>query len=249
MRYLPVNYDTKNKNVLILGGGLLALSKIKELLNTEFKIYVIADSFVDEIKKLAQTNSDRLFTKEEKLTENFIFFAYDYLLIATNNFELNAAFEKRAQKSKILYERCDITSESTMLLNKVIEKDGLTVGISSSKLNPTITGILYEDISAMLEKYSSEKIKILNKIRTELIRKNSPNTDEIIRELYDKEKLTLDTYLKNLNYKPEQVSENTENKEETANEITDENIEDTEIKEVEKTEVTEVLDTDKSETE
>ena len=30
MRYLPISYNTKDKNLLVLGGGLLALSKIKK---------------------------------------------------------------------------------------------------------------------------------------------------------------------------------------------------------------------------
>lgn len=198
MRYLPINLDTKDKNVLIIGGGLLALSKIKILLNTELKIYCISDSFVDEIKELVNKFPKKLFIKEEVLTEDFIFFGYDMCLIASNNFELNSAFEKRAIKNKMLYERCDILSNSTFTLPKTIEKEGLVVSLDNNKLNPTITEIIYEDIENLLNKYSYEKIKILNKIRSELVRKNSPHTDEIIRELYEKEKLTLDIYLKNL---------------------------------------------------
>ncbi|SHH55770.1 precorrin-2 dehydrogenase / sirohydrochlorin ferrochelatase [Anaerosphaera aminiphila DSM 21120] len=198
MRYLPVSFDTRNKNVLVLGGGLLSLSKIKVLLKTEFNIYVISDTFVDEIYELEKEYADKLFLKEESLDGNFIFFAYDYVLIATNDFVLNNALEKRAQKSNILYERCDVFSNSTMLMNRILEKGGLAIGITTDKLNPTISDIIYEDIEKLFETYDEEKIKILNRIRAELVRKNSPDIDNIIRELYATEKINLNTYLNNL---------------------------------------------------
>ncbi|RVU54804.1 NAD(P)-dependent oxidoreductase [Anaerosphaera multitolerans] len=198
MRYLPVSFDTRNKNVLVLGGGLLSLSRIKILLKTEFKVYVISDTFVDEIYELQKEYTDKLFIKEENLNSDFIFFAYDYVLIATNDFMLNNSLEKRAQKSNILYERCDILSNSTLLMNRILEKGGLAIGITTDKLNPTISDIIYEDIEKLFNTYDAEKIQLLNKIRTELVRKNSPNIDGIMRKLYDTKEINLETYLNNL---------------------------------------------------
>ncbi len=198
MRYLPVSYDTKGKNALVLGGGLLALSKIEQLIKTEFKIYVIADSFVERIIQLEQQYPDRFFTKEEELTKDFIFFSYDYLIIATNDFELNSAFEKRAQKSKILYQRCDIFSNSNLLLNNIVSKNSITLGFQDFKLNPTLTNIIKEDLEKFLANYNEEKINILNNIRSELVRKNVPDIDEIIKKLYYEEKITMEMFLKDL---------------------------------------------------
>ncbi|MDO5041259.1 MAG: NAD(P)-dependent oxidoreductase [Peptoniphilus sp.] len=198
MRYLPVSYDTKGKNVLVLGGGLLALSKIEQLIKTEFKIYVIADSFVDRIVQLEQEYPDRFFTKEEQLTKNFIFFSYDYLIIATNDFDLNSAFEERAKKSNILYQRCDIFSNSNLLLNNVVSKNSITLGFQDFKLNPTLTNIIKADLEKFLDNYNEEKINILNNIRSELVRKNVPDIDDIIKKLYYEEKITMEMFLKDL---------------------------------------------------
>ena len=51
MRYLPVSLDTRDKNILVLGGGYMAYSAIKTLAKTEATIYVIADIINDDIKK------------------------------------------------------------------------------------------------------------------------------------------------------------------------------------------------------
>lgn len=200
MRYLPMSFDTRDKTALIIGGDFTALDRIKRLLESEFKIYVIAKDFIEEIINISTENSDRVFLKQGKLDENFVFFGYDYLIIATHDFELNDALEERAKRSNILYERCDFISSSDLLMNKVISKEGLTVGITTNGVNPTVTDIVYEDIAELLKKYNEEKILILNKIRRELVKRNALNVDEKIRELYDKEKITLDTYLNRLEH-------------------------------------------------
>ena len=218
MRYLPMGFDTENKNVLVLGGGLLALSKIKDLIDTNFKIYVIADSFVDEVLDLQKKYSERFFIKEEVLTEEFIFFNYDYLIIATNDFVLNSAFEKRAKKSGILYERCDILSESDLIINKAISKNGITIGLDTHKMNPAIKDIIVKDLDEFLNRYNPEKLNLLNDIRSELVRKNSPDIDETIKKLYTEEKITIDSYLKEIK-KSEDKKDNFKNPEDAKKEI------------------------------
>lgn len=223
MRYLPISYDTKDKNLLILGGGLLALSKIKEMLKTEFRIYVISESFVDEIYKLQEQNPTQLYLKEVVIDENFVFFAYDFLLIATTNFELNNAIETRAIKTGILYERCDVVSSSNIMLNNVIEQEDIIVGISKEKLNPTISEIVKDDIKNLVKEYNPDKIKILNQIRAELVRKNSPDVDETIKKLFNEEKISAESYLNELKEK-----DITENAQEDITEI----INDTEVENI-----------------
>lgn len=198
MRYLPISYDTKDKNLLVVGGGLLALSKIKEMLKTEFKIYVISDSFVDEIYTLQDQNPTQLYLKELHIDENFVFFSYDFLLIATTNFELNNALEERAIKTGILYERCDVLSNSNVMLNEIIEQEDIIVGISKERLSPAISEIIKTDIRNLVKEYNPDKIKILNKIRAELVRKNAPNIDETIKKLFNEEKINAQSYLDKL---------------------------------------------------
>lgn len=198
MRYLPMSYDTKNKNVLIVGGGTIALDRLKRLLESEFKIYIIADNFINEIIELSDENSERISIKKGKINKDFVFFGYDYLVIATHDFELNQALEIRAEKSKIPFERCDLVSNSNLLMNKALNKEGLTIGITTNGINPTITDIVYDDICKLLSKYSSEKISILNDIRKELVIRNDQNIDEKIRAIYQSDVDTLKKYLNNL---------------------------------------------------
>lgn len=200
MRYLPVSLDTRDKNILVLGGGYMAYSAIKTLAKTEATIYVIADIINDDIKKLADNYEEGRFKlKEEELTENFVFMGYDYVIIATENFQINQAMEKRAIDRKMIYQRCDILSSSTIVLSKVLEHGSISVGVSNSKLNPVVTDKVYSEIEKLLDTYSLDKLNILNSIRSELIRKNTKDIDDIIEGLYKEDDKTLDTLYKNIN--------------------------------------------------
>lgn len=125
----------------------------------------------------------------------------------------------------MVYQRFDILSKSLMSINKSIERGPLTFSLNSSRINPTVTDIIFEDLEKFSEKYSLEKINILNEIRSELVRKNSQNIDEIIRRLYESETINLSTFLEEMHdYKIEDLksSENLINSIENGEKITTE---------------------------
>ncbi|WBW49593.1 hypothetical protein O6R05_06240 [Peptoniphilus equinus] len=188
MRYLPISLDTKERNALVLGGGLLAFGRIKDLLATDYQVYAINESFVEDIKKL--DDNPQLHLKELVLDDSFEFFGYDFLVIATSNFELNNTLEDKAMKKNLLYERCDVTHDSTARMNTVVKNDVLSVALLDNTTNPVITKIIEKDVKELLDSYDAEKITILNAIRGELLRKNAPNIDATIEKLYYEEKIT-----------------------------------------------------------
>ncbi|MDO5715162.1 MAG: NAD(P)-dependent oxidoreductase [Tissierellia bacterium] len=201
MSYVPVGLDIKDRNILIIGGGYLALPVVKTLAQYEANLYIISDNIIDEIKKIAK-DTERIKWKEEEVTEEFIFMGYDYLFIATHNFVLNNLFEDQAKKRNIPYERMDILSDSPLRLAQIAKKGPISVGILSSRINPGITSMIYQDIEKVLEQYPEEKLQILNDIRSELLRKNTPNIDEIIKKLFHEEVIRLSTYRDQLQEDP-----------------------------------------------
>ncbi|MET3617337.1 precorrin-2 dehydrogenase/sirohydrochlorin ferrochelatase [Peptoniphilus olsenii] len=195
MRYLPVGLDTAHKNILIFGGGFLALSALNSVINTDAEIYMIAEKFGGEILEKEKSSEGKIKLKEIEIPTDFQFMGYDIVIIATENFELNEALENRASSRNMLYERYDIFSKSNMSINRSITQGPLTFSINDSRLNPTLTDIIYEDLEKFAKNYNIEKLEILSDIRSELVRKNSQNIDEIIRKLYNEEVINLSTFL------------------------------------------------------
>ena len=100
MRYLPVSLDTLDKKILILGGGYLAYSALKSVIDSEAEIYMIGDSFIKNIVNIAENSNEKIKLKEHQVDKDFMFMGYDYVLIATEDFEINEALEKRALSRK-----------------------------------------------------------------------------------------------------------------------------------------------------
>ena len=173
MRYFPISIDTKDKNILVLGGGAAATAKIEALLETEFKIYCISDDFTEELLKIKEENPERVMLKGRVLNEEFVFFGYDYCVIATGDVKLNQILAERAKKSQIEFYR----------FNQVVEQGGLSVSMLSEGINPQVMKQITTDIENVLFKYDIEKLSLLNDARHLLVLKNHPNIQEEIEKL------------------------------------------------------------------
>ncbi len=199
MRYLPVSIDTKDKNFLVIGAGKTAYEKILRLMDSQARIYIIGEDISPEIKELQIDNPDRIFIKQQIVNDSFIFFAYDYVIIATNNLELNDALEMRARKSGIAYMRSDGDFTSSFKIGNYITNGEITIALYDGLNNPPLEDKITDDLQRLIDSYNMDKFKILSQIRKTLLRRNSPNVDSIIKELYDREKISVELYLKDLN--------------------------------------------------
>lgn len=196
MRYIPVSLDTKDKNILVLGGGVLVLESIKKLLLTEANaIYIIASEILPEITKLEEENPERIKIKVMDIDENFRFFGYDFVIIGTYNLNLNNALEERAKNSNFMYQRLDIKSESTFVIDDFYNVGDISLSISRTSNLPEIEEEFSKDLKDLASSYNEDKINILKQIRTNLIRKNAMDIDKTIAKLYKDDTVNLREYL------------------------------------------------------
>ncbi len=196
MRYIPVSLDTKDKNILVLGGGVLVLESIKKLLLTEANaIYIIASEILPEITKLEEENPERIKIKVMDIDENFRFFGYDFVIIGTYNLNLNNALEERAKNSNFMYQRLDIKSESTFVIDDFYNVGDISLSVSKTSNLPEIEEEFSKDLKDLASSYNEDKINILKQIRTNLIRKNAMDIDKTIAKLYRDDTVNLREYL------------------------------------------------------
>ncbi len=216
MRYIPVSLDTKDKNVLVLGGGVLVLESIKKLLLTELNaIYIIAPEILPEITKLEEENPERIKIKVMDIDENFRFFGYDFVIIGTYNLNLNNALEERAKNSNLMYQRLDIKSESTFVIDDFYNVGDISLSVSRTSNLPEIEEEFSKDLKDLASSYNEDKINILKQIRTNLIRKNAMDIDKTIAKLYRDDTVNLREYLDS----DIEEEEKTNLKEKTAHEV------------------------------
>ncbi|NLY21262.1 MAG: bifunctional precorrin-2 dehydrogenase/sirohydrochlorin ferrochelatase [Tissierellia bacterium] len=157
MRYLPISIDSRNKKVLIIGGGKVAYRKVLSLLRGEFAITVISKDFHEKFIKLYNENPNRLTLKMHKVTKENLKIDCDYLIIATYDIELNDYIETIAAMDKLTYLRVDTKSDSNFIMNKIITKGDISISISANGKNPTLTRVIAKDIDKILEENKVEE--------------------------------------------------------------------------------------------
>ncbi len=217
MRYIPVSLDTKDKNVLVLGGGVLVLETIKKLLLTEVHaIYIIASEILPDITKLEEENPERIKIKIMDIDENFRFFGYDMVIIGTYNLNLNNALENRALNSNLAYQRLDIKSESSFIINDFYNVGDISLSVSRTSSLPEIEEEFSKDLKDLVSDYNEDKINLLKQIRTNLIRKNAKDIEKTIEKLYKDDTVNLREYLNSDIEEQEEVKEEKDLNKETS---------------------------------
>lgn len=208
MRYIPVSLDTKDKNVLVLGGGVLVLETIKKLLLTEVHaIYIIASEILPDITKLEEENPERIKIKVMDIDENFRFFGYDMVIIGTYNLNLNNALENRALNSNLAYQRLDIKSESSFIIDDFYNVGDISLSVSRTSSLPEIEEEFSKDLKDLVSDYNEDKINLLKQIRTNLIRKNAKDIEKTIEKLYKDDTVNLREYLNSDIEEQEEIKE------------------------------------------
>ncbi len=184
MRYLPVSIDTRNKKILIVGGGRVAYRKVKTLLDTEFTIDLVSMDFIDDFKTLE--NNPRLSFTLKEVDDNFSFGAYSYILIATSNRTVNKILEDKAKAAGIPFLNASDAERSDFIMHKLVTKNELTVSLSTGGKNPALLHLLSEQIELLLENIDREKTVELHKIRQNLKAKGVKDIGKRIQDLYKK---------------------------------------------------------------
>lgn len=182
MRYLAVSIDTKDKKVLVVGGGRVAFRKVKVLVETDFTIDIISKDFVDDFKSLEANPKISFIWKD--IDQSFILGAYDYLIIASSDKSLNENLEDQARQKKIPFLNASTSENSDFIMNKILSQGDLTISLSTGGKNPSLLEILSDQVEELLADLDYEKITELNKIRQDLVARGEKNIGQTIRDLY-----------------------------------------------------------------
>ena len=188
MRYFPLMVDTQDKKVLVVGGGKAAATKIKGLLPSSFSFYCLSPVFDESLAELAEEYSERIFMKEKTVDADFRFFAYDFLIAATDDAALNDTLVRRAKLSSVPVLSTSDPETSDVHMASVVNRGPLVISISAE--NPTISKHVKEDMENFLEKYDEAKLEEMNKIRKILLERKSEHISRIMEDLWQREKIS-----------------------------------------------------------
>lgn len=184
MKLYPINLDIDGKACVVIGGGEVALRKIRGLLAAGAKVRVIAPEVCAEVEELAQRGEISL--TREKFSEELL--GDELILIAaTDNPEVN---RRAAQTKKFLVNVVEGTG-GNFNVPSTIRRGELLLTISTGANSPAFSKFIRQMLEAELDENFGEGLKIISRWRRELKRR-LPNHKR--RQIFWQQILTQETW-------------------------------------------------------
>ena len=184
----PIFLKVSTLEVLIVGGGNVALEKLTFLLksSSNAKVTVIAKSFIPEINVLAEKHTVKI---TEKLYENSFLKDKHIVIAATDNLEVNLQVHADCKERNILVNVADNPPYCDFYMGGIVTKGNVKLAISTNGKSPTMAKrlrqffeeVIPDDINELTDNLNTyrqtikgdfkEKVKKLNDLTKDMIDK------------------------------------------------------------------------------
>ncbi|QCX40457.1 bifunctional precorrin-2 dehydrogenase/sirohydrochlorin ferrochelatase [Aureibaculum algae] len=185
----PIFLKVNQLNIIIIGGGEVALEKLSFLLKSSpnAKVGLIALDFSPELLALAKKHD--ILTMQRPYTQN-ILHKQHIVIAATNNKDVNAEIYRDAKQKQLLVNVADTPELCDFYLGGIVTKGNVKIAISTNGKSPTVAKrlrqffeeVIPDDINVMVGNLNSfrktikgtfkSKVDALNKLTETLLIKN-----------------------------------------------------------------------------
>ncbi|KNC65959.1 siroheme synthase CysG [Pseudoalteromonas ardens] len=150
MQYLPIFTKLDNKPVLVVGGGEVALRKIRALLKARADVTVLAPEFCNELIQLSE---------EGELHLKTAYFSADavdsmaLVIAATDNDDVNAQVRDAADARNIFVNVVDDQPKCSFIFPSIVDRNPITIAISSAGTAPVLARRLREKLETLIPQH------------------------------------------------------------------------------------------------
>lgn len=163
---LPMNIDMRGRNVLVVGGGVVACRKTKALLSAGASVRVVAPALIPEVAEIAAAGRISVRTGHyENADLDGIFLA----VAATNDTETNRRVALDARQLGLLVVVADAPDLGNCTFPAVLRRGNLEIAVATGGRCPAfatlvrdvLAGVIGDDYGTALERLAAEREKLL----------------------------------------------------------------------------------------
>jgi len=156
----------ENQRSVVVGGGKVALRKVKGLAEAGATVTVISPEVIPELQAMAAANHIELLTRAYQTGD----LRNAYLVIAaTDNPAVNQAIWEEANQHRCLVNVVDDPHHSNFILPAVVRRGDFTIAISTGGSSPALAKKLKEQFDHSIEPEYADFVAILAELRPDLI--------------------------------------------------------------------------------
>ncbi|MBZ5748668.1 precorrin-2 dehydrogenase/sirohydrochlorin ferrochelatase family protein [Metabacillus rhizolycopersici] len=144
---LPLHFKVKDKNVLVVGGGKIALRRLRLFLEEGARITVISPDVVPEIAELSK--ADKLNWQAKKVELADLKDAL-FIIAATNDSAVNEWIAENASENQLVNVASN-ANKGNVIVPKSVKKGRLTLSVSTNGASPTLAKQICEQLSKQFD--------------------------------------------------------------------------------------------------
>ena len=144
---LPLHFNVKDKNVLVVGGGKIALRRLRLFLEEGARITVISPDVIPEIAELSK--ADKLNWQAKKVELADLKDAL-FIIAATNDSVINEWIAENASENQLVNVASD-ANKGNVIVPKSVKKGRLTLSVSTNGASPTLAKQICEQLSEQFD--------------------------------------------------------------------------------------------------
>jgi precorrin-2 dehydrogenase/sirohydrochlorin ferrochelatase len=189
---LPVFFKMSGRSCLVVGGGNVALEKIRLLLESQSAVCVVASKALPELQQLARDGKIVLRQKEYEAND---LAGSAFVIAATNDSALNHRVYADAQAQGRLVNVVDDPQYCDFYFGSIVRRGALQIGISTSGESPAFAQQLKQEIDQALPPDTDGWLARLGEMRRRINQKvpSGPERVSLLRELARRETCELES--------------------------------------------------------
>ncbi len=159
--------DLRNKTCLVVGGGAVALRKIRTLLRCGARILIVSSSLCQDLQELVDRKKVQYAGHEyqSSMLDNA------WLVVSsTDDRELNSRVSRDALSRQILVNNADDPSLCNYFFPSVVSRGPLSIAISTEGRSPAWARMVREQLEEMFSEDCEEFLDFLGKMRSFILR-------------------------------------------------------------------------------
>jgi siroheme synthase-like protein len=157
-RYYMTCLDLEGRSCLVVGGGSVALEKVRGLLECGARVTVVAPQVLPELAEL-----DVELVRRRYLTADLD--ARFLVVAATSISSLNRRVHADAEARSLLCNVVDVPELCNFILPAVLRRDPIAVAVSTGGASPALAQRLRDDIAGVVRPEHAELAERLRELR------------------------------------------------------------------------------------
>lgn len=169
--FYPVNLNLDNMEIIIVGGGNVALRKCMNFLDFGKSVTVLAPEFDSRFLELGnKVDLINDIFKEEYIDK------FDIVVAATDDKEVNEEIACICRKKSKLINVVDSRDLSDFTVSSYVKRGDLLIGISTGGKIPALSAKIRRDLEEIYDESFAEYVDLLGELREKIIKKYEDKT-------------------------------------------------------------------------